>query len=281
MKFNIGNENCEKYFNKKIFFRLTQKEKEVYLKLKRKIPVENIIVNIGETFSNTNYKSINKSEMVDILLNARSNAIGWERKLDTAEDVLTSIKKTNANPKMIAKMFFANPKTGKIEKPFWELTRTMYSIIGIKYFTITKEDVMWLNCLNLKNKYASEVEIIEPLFHILDTKEGHEFIEHLCECKNTICDCIDGRKKLNELIYKIKEYKEEIEYEFEIYNTLIKENPDVVLGLIDKSMDIYFITKLFYIIKKGKTILNKNTTIKEQSTQIEKNEEKNKEQKRD
>ncbi len=257
MKFNFDNENYARQLDKNVFFKLSAKEKEVYLKLKRQIPVEEIILTIGDVFSKVDYRNLEKDKLIDLLAMSKSNAVLWERKMEAAEDVLTAVKRSGSNPKMIFNLFFRNRSGKKAEKPYWELTRTMYSILGIKFFDLSREETAWLNSIGLKNKYVSETEIIDPLFNILDTKEGHEFINHLYLCKNTICTCVESKKGITELIEKTKEYKKEIQNEFIIYDILIKEDVNTVLSLVNRCMDMYWITHLFHILKNGKRILNK------------------------
>ncbi|MEM3369628.1 MAG: hypothetical protein QXE90_02120 [Candidatus Micrarchaeia archaeon] len=257
MKFNFDNENYDRQLDKNVFFKLNAKEKEVYLKLKKHVPVEEIILTIGDTFSKVDYRNLEKEKLIDLLAMSKSNAVLWERKMEAAEDVLTAVKRSGSNPKMIFNLFFRNRTSKKAEKPYWELTRTMYSILGIKFFDISREEIVWLNSIGLKNKYVSETEIIDPLFNILDTKEGHEFINHLYLCKNTICTCVESKKGINELIEKTREYKREIKNEFIIYDTLIKEDLNIVMSLINRCMDMYWITHLFHILKNGKRILDK------------------------
>ncbi|MEM3408091.1 MAG: hypothetical protein QXF07_00960 [Candidatus Micrarchaeia archaeon] len=251
MKFNFDNEKYNRQLDKNVFFKLSAKEKEIYLKLKKQVPVEEMILSIGDTFSKVNYKELEKEKLMEILSKAKSNSVIWERKMNAAEDILTAIRRSGSNPKMIFNLFFGK-KNKKIEKPYWELTRTMYSIMGTKFLTITNEEIGWLNAIGLKNKYASEIEIIDPLFNILDTKEGHEFINHLYICKNTICTCIESRKLINELIEKTKEYKKEMQNEFIIFDILMKEEPNAVISFINKCMDLYWITHLFHVLKTGK-----------------------------
>lgn len=257
MKFNFDNENYARQLDKNVFFKLSAKEKEVYLKLKRQVPVEEIILTIGDVFSKVDYRNLEKEKLIDLLAISKSNAVLWERKMEAAEDVLTAVKRSGSNPKMIFNLFFRNSSSKKAEKPYWELTRTMYSILGVKFFDIGREEIAWLNSIGLKNKYVSETEIIDPLFNILDTKEGHEFINHLYLCKNTICTCVESKKGITELIEKTKEYKKEIQNEFIIYDILIKEDLNTVLSLVNRCMDMYWITHLFHILKNGKRILNK------------------------
>ncbi|MCS7109583.1 MAG: hypothetical protein NZ903_02190, partial [Candidatus Micrarchaeota archaeon] len=60
--------------------------------------------------------------------------------------------------------------------------------------------------------------------------------------------------------------------EYFIFDSLGKENPNNVIGLIEKCMDMYWITRLYYVVKStnagiiknrnGKIEENKNNEIK-------------------
>lgn len=256
MVLNFNEEKNNRKLDKKIFFKLTTKEREIYNNLKKRVDPERIILSIGDTFSKTEYRNLTENSLIWILSKAKSNAVEWERKMDAAEDFLTAVKKSDSNPKMIYKIFFSSGS--KNEKPFWELTRTMYSIMGIRFFNLTRSEVEWINSIGLKNKYASEWEIIDPLFNILDTTEGHEFIEYMYECRKNICNSIKTKIMLNKLIDKSKEYKNEMKKEYIVYETLLKEKPRIVIGLIEKCMDVYWITHLFYVLKNGNYSLIKD-----------------------
>ena len=213
MGFYFENKKYNQQLDKSLFFKLSETEKELHSRLKQLMPIEEIVIEIGSVFSNSDYKNLTKNEMEKIIYNAKSKTVEWERKINAVDDFLTALKKSNANPKMILKIFFENPR--------------------------------------------EKVISTDPLFNLLDTEEGHSFIKHLYECKNTICNCVEAKQKLNKMIKVVKEQKVVLENEYKLYDNLTKENFQTVSNYINKIMDVYWITNLIYDLQKEKAQIKK------------------------
>jgi len=252
--FNGKEKSNENEFKRTIRLKLSPKEKRIFEKLEARVKPEDIILYLGRRFGHKNMSELSENEVENACIEMRKNSVLFERNMKIAREIFLGIKKTNANPKMLLKIFFENEKTKTTEKPNWELMRTMYSILGVKLVNLTKSETGWIESLITREKIASEWEAVESLFYALDTEEGRKLIDHLYRCRSTICRCKGKKKMLNDVIKKIEEIRKEINSQYIIYSILSREDKIDVTGFLNKIVDVYWFTNFLYTIKTQKPI---------------------------
>jgi hypothetical protein len=252
--FNEKEKSDRNEFKRMIKLKLSPEEKRIFEKLETRVKPEDIIIYLGRRFGNKSRAELSENEVENICIEMRKNSVLFERNMKIAREIFVGIKKMDANPKMLLKIFFENEKTKMIEKPNWELMRTMYSILGVKLVNLTKNEANWIESLVTREKIASEWEVVESLFYALDTEEGHKLIDHLYNCKSTICRCGEKKKMLNDIIKKIDHIKKEINNQYIIYSILSREDRKNVTEFLNKIIDVYWFTNFLYTINTKKPI---------------------------
>lgn len=248
MNFSFNDQGRQ--INRKLMFRLTEKERAVYERLKKEVPAEKIVVHIGQKFSSLDYNSITPETVNETFKEVKANSVLWQRKIDIANDVLTAMKKSEANPKMLLKIFFENDAKNTMVEPNWYVMNVLHASVGLDFISLSQKKTAWLNSLPLRQKYLSEWELIEPLLYMMGTEEGKLLVGHLYECKANICRCKKGKKGLNALIKKTEELSKDLEEQYRISNTLIKEDIDAASNFVRKMMDVYHVTNIIYSLNK-------------------------------
>ncbi len=257
MNFNFNNQ--DRQINKKLLFKLTDKERLIYEKLKKEVLTEKIVIQIGQKFSGLDYNSITPETVNTTFREIKANSVIWQRKIDISNDVLTAIKKSDANMKMLLKIFFENESKNTIIEPNWYVINVLHSTLGIDFISLNQKKAAWLNSLPLKQRYSSEWELVEPLLYMLETDEGKTLIDHLYKCKTNICRCKKGKRGLNALIAKTEELSKELEEQYKISNIMIKEDANSVSKFIRKIMNVYHVTNMIYYINKKENQLSELT----------------------
>lgn len=251
--FNGKGKPNEEEFKRTMNMKLSPKERRIFEKLEQRVKPEDIIIYLGKRFGDKRY-GFSEDEIEKTCIEMRKNSILFERNMKIAKEIFVAIKKTNANPKMLLKIFFENGKTKAISKPYWELMRTMYSILGVKMINLNKNEINWIESLITREKLASEWEAVESLFYVLDTEEGHKLIDHLYNCKTTICKCKEKKKMLDDVIKKIEYIRKGINDQYIIYSILSREDKKEVIEFINKIIDIYWFTNFIYSLKTKKPL---------------------------
>lgn len=247
---NFSFNDQDRQINRKLMFKLTEKERAVYERLKKEVPTEKIVVHIGQKFSTLDYNSITPETVNETFKEVKANAVLWQRKIEIAKDVLTAIKRSEANPKMLLKIFFENDSKNTMVEPNWYVMNVLHSSVGLDFVSMSQQKAGWLNSLPLKQKYLSEWELIEPLLYMIGTEEGRKFIEHLYGCKATICRCKKGKKGMDALIKKTEELSKDLDEQYRISNALIKEDIYAASNFVRKMMDVYHVTNMIFALNK-------------------------------
>lgn len=239
-----------KIAEQRILRSLKAPERKFYFELAKKIPPERILEKIGSQFSGN--RRLMKSNISDTCRDLKGGTVTGQRVMEIGLDVLTAVKKSDADLKILQRMLFGfrfsikhqapSPEANKTffghsEKVFWR----MFSDLGTDFLLELDEgEKNWLSRLPTKQKYAYEWEMINPLLTLMEGEEGKFLLDHLSKCTATPCRCREAKDRLNLLINSAKVYHRDFNNQFVIFDSLIRErNEDVKFGFVKAIVDIY------------------------------------------
>lgn len=225
------------------------KEREIYFRLLKKMPSESIMLSIGIKFrENDAIKELSAENISSTCHDAKESTVNAQRKIGAGLDILTAVRDSGANPRMMYRMIFEHAPG--IWKPInsgkavldWPGIKFIHSTLGAGFVDLDNDRISlkWLSELRLKQRYASEWEKIDPILTLLESPEGRLLVEHLHQCRANPCRCAEGKERLNHLIKSATRWHCQLERDFEICDTLIKEsNDDVKFRFVKAVADVY------------------------------------------
>lgn len=216
---------------------LNGKEQELYSKLSMKISPEGIMLSVGVNFYDQlpHYwrdQKISVSNISDVCRDIRENSVICRRNITAGLDFFTAIRDSGANPRMVYRMIFAhapgiwNPINSEKAVLDWNGIKNIHSALGYKFVDLDRESLKWFNELPLKQRYSSELELIEPMLALIESMEGRLIIEHLHRCNATVCRCNEGKERLNNLIRSAAHWQSQHEKDYKICDTLVREDSE-------------------------------------------------------
>jgi len=241
-------------------------ERKLYSELARKVSPEHILSAIGSRFSRYNETSdqsnepheaadqqiLSPSNITDRCREFREETVGEQRLLDTGLDILIAVRKLDADLRDLQRVFLgcaSNPLDkspsaaaskaffGHSPGVFWR----MYEDFGASFLVdLDTKEKDWLYRLPLRQRYASEWEMIYPAHWVLRTEEGDLLMDHLGKCKATPCKCVEAKDRLNLLIKSTKSRYRGVEMQFAVCDALMRErSEEKKFGLVKAIADIY------------------------------------------
>ncbi|VVB73879.1 Uncharacterised protein [uncultured archaeon] len=185
------------------------------------------------------------SNVSGLCRDARESTVNAQRKVEAGLDVLAAMKDSGADPKTMYRMIFGHardpwaPASDAVVLD-WNGIGVIHSVLGPKFMDFDRESLRWLGMLPLKHVYASEWEKVDPVLTLLESPEGRLLVEHLHRCRATPCRCAEGKERLNCLIGSATRWRRKLEIDFEIHDTLTKEDrDDVKFRFVKTVTDIY------------------------------------------
>ena len=248
-----------KVVDQKIRQSLGGKEREIYFRLLKKMPPESVMLSIGVKFrENDAIGGLSVENISSTCRDARESTVNAQRKIGAGLDILTTVKDSGANLKMMYRIIFTHAPG--IWKPIdsekavldWPGIKFIHSALGMGFVELDRISLKWLSELRLKQRHSSELELIDPMLTILESPEGRLLVEHLHQCRANPCKCAEGKDRLNHVIRSATRWHRQLERDFEICDILIKENnDDVKFRFVKAVADIY--TSLMEIETKEET----------------------------
>lgn len=237
---------------------LNGRERELYFRLLKRMPPESIVKSIGVGFKKTGaIKDLVKSDVSAVCRQLKENAVLRQRTIGAGIDILTAIKESSTDPKMIYSILFENTQGGipgrERAVPDWHSIVTLHSTLPIESFIqLDRENLKWLAALSTRQKrYASELEMTNDLLTFI-LLHGREFIEHLHYCNATFMRCGDCRGRFNYMMNSANHSYSDLEQESEVYDMLIREeNDETKLRFVKGIVDVYdsFVTQVIPKVK--------------------------------
>jgi len=230
---------------------LNGKEQELYSRLLMKMPPEGIMLSVGVNFHDQlpHYwrdQGIDVSNISDVCRDIRENSVICRRNITAGLDVFTAVRNSGANPRMIYRMIFSHapgiydPIRSEKAVLDWNGIKNIHSALGYRFVGLDEKSLKWFSGLPLKQRYSSELELIEPILALIESKEGRLVIEHLHRCSATVCRCIEGKERLNRLIKSATRWQGQHEKDYVICDTLIREDSEETkLGFVMAITGIY------------------------------------------
>jgi hypothetical protein len=195
-------------------------------------------------------------DLLDACRDLRENAVVWQRNIELSLDIFAAIRDSGANPQMLYRVLFRhaqgklNPIRSDKAVIDWNFLKSMHLDLGKDYFKHfaepSREELYWLSKLPVRNRFSSELEMLDLICFQIESDEGRQLIEHLHCCKSSFCRCNEGMDRLNAVIGGAKKQLSYLEEKFRICDALIRESDDevrfrfvkVVLGAYDELNEI-------------------------------------------
>ena len=223
------------------------KEREIYFRLLKKMPPESVMLGIGVKFRESDaIKGLSVKNISSTCRDSRESIVNTQRKIGAGLDILTAVRDSGANPKMMYRMVFTHAPG--IWKPIgnekavldWPGIKFIHSTLGMGFVDLDRISLKWLSELPLRQRHSSEWELIDPMLTLLELPEGRLLVEHLHQCRANPCKCAEGKDRLNHVIKNAIKWHRQLERDFEICDILIKENNDDVKFRVVKAVaDVY------------------------------------------
>jgi len=138
------------------------KEREIYFRLLKKMSPESVMLCIGVKFRESGaVRGLSVDNILIACHDARESTVNAQRKIGAGLDILTAVRDSGADPKMMYRTIFAH--SPGIWKPIasekavldWPGIKFIHSALGAGFVELDMISLKWLSGLPLKQMYAS------------------------------------------------------------------------------------------------------------------------------